>query len=123
LFRVRVTAFCSPPGDCAVHIECPIGAAWGVEQPQWRGATQFTWTARIGTPGRRHVNGESPGSAPPSGGRGWQLKAIRGRPPSSIVTPKKGIVVTEPGHPGKDVPIGTLKAILCSAGLEGKEKD
>jgi predicted RNA binding protein YcfA (HicA-like mRNA interferase family) len=28
-----------------------------------------------------------------------------------------------PGHPGKDIPVGTLKAILRSAGLERKEED
>jgi len=28
------------------------------------------------------------------------------------------MVVTVSGHPGKDVPVGTLKAILKSAGLE-----
>jgi predicted RNA binding protein YcfA (HicA-like mRNA interferase family) len=28
------------------------------------------------------------------------------------------MVVTIPGHPGKDVPIGTLKAILKSVGIE-----
>jgi len=33
------------------------------------------------------------------------------------------MVVTVPGQPGKDVPVGTLKAILRSAGLEGKEND
>ena len=32
--------------------------------------------------------------------------------------PGKGLVVTVPGHLGKDVPVGTLKAILRSAGLE-----
>jgi predicted RNA binding protein YcfA (HicA-like mRNA interferase family) len=31
------------------------------------------------------------------------------------------MVVTVPGQLGKDVPTGTLKAILRSAGLEGKE--
>jgi predicted RNA binding protein YcfA (HicA-like mRNA interferase family) len=33
------------------------------------------------------------------------------------------MVVTVPGQPGKDVPVGTLKAILRSAGLEKKEED
>jgi predicted RNA binding protein YcfA (HicA-like mRNA interferase family) len=33
------------------------------------------------------------------------------------------MVVTVPGKLGKDVPIGTLKAILRSAGLEGLEED
>jgi predicted RNA binding protein YcfA (HicA-like mRNA interferase family) len=37
-----------------------------------------------------------------------------------FVLPQKGMVVTVPGHAGKDVPVGTLKAILRSAGLEGK---
>ena len=35
--------------------------------------------------------------------------------------PTKGMVVTVAGHLGKDVPAGTLKAILRSAGLERKE--
>jgi predicted RNA binding protein YcfA (HicA-like mRNA interferase family) len=30
-------------------------------------------------------------------------------------------VVTIPGHPGDDVPTGTLKAILKAAGLEDKQ--
>ncbi|MFN0103279.1 MAG: type II toxin-antitoxin system HicA family toxin [Bryobacteraceae bacterium] len=29
-------------------------------------------------------------------------------------------MVTVPGNPGDDIPIGTLKAILKSAALEGK---
>src|ERR1700738_1022020 len=33
------------------------------------------------------------------------------------------MVVTVPGHPGKDIPIGTLKAILRSAVLEEKEEE
>jgi predicted RNA binding protein YcfA (HicA-like mRNA interferase family) len=33
------------------------------------------------------------------------------------------MVVTVPGLPGKDVPLGTLKAILRSAGLEEAKKD
>lgn len=33
--------------------------------------------------------------------------------------PLKPNVVTIPGHPGDDVPKGTLKAILKAAGLEG----
>jgi predicted RNA binding protein YcfA (HicA-like mRNA interferase family) len=32
------------------------------------------------------------------------------------------MVVTVPGHPGKDVPIGTLKSILKSAELEEDEE-
>jgi predicted RNA binding protein YcfA (HicA-like mRNA interferase family) len=32
------------------------------------------------------------------------------------------MVVTVPGQFGKDVPVGTLKAILKSAGLEGEQK-
>jgi predicted RNA binding protein YcfA (HicA-like mRNA interferase family) len=48
---------------------------------------------------------------------GWTLKATRGSH-RQFLHPRKGMVVTVPGHPGKDVPIGTLKAILRSAGLE-----
>jgi predicted RNA binding protein YcfA (HicA-like mRNA interferase family) len=32
------------------------------------------------------------------------------------------MVVTVPGHPGKDVPIGTLKSILKSAGIWDDEE-
>lgn len=35
--------------------------------------------------------------------------------------PAKPHVVTVPGSPGDDIPIGTLKAILRSAGLEEKK--
>ncbi|MBV8731353.1 MAG: type II toxin-antitoxin system HicA family toxin [Acidobacteriia bacterium] len=34
--------------------------------------------------------------------------------------PSKSNVVTSPGRPGDDLPIGTLKAILRAAGLEVK---
>ncbi len=53
---------------------------------------------------------------------GWQLKTMRGSH-RQYRRPGKGMVVTVPGHPGKDVPVGTLKAILRSAGLEEKEKN
>ena len=53
---------------------------------------------------------------------GWQLKTIRGSH-RQYRHPSKGMVVTVPGHPAKDVPVGTLKAILRSAGLEEKEKN
>jgi predicted RNA binding protein YcfA (HicA-like mRNA interferase family) len=33
------------------------------------------------------------------------------------------MIVTVPGQLGKDVPVGTLRAILRSAGLEGKGED
>jgi predicted RNA binding protein YcfA (HicA-like mRNA interferase family) len=33
------------------------------------------------------------------------------------------MVVTVPGQPGKDVPVGTLKAIFRSTGLKQKEED
>jgi predicted RNA binding protein YcfA (HicA-like mRNA interferase family) len=32
------------------------------------------------------------------------------------------MVVTVPGHPGKDIPIGTLKSILKSAGIDEDEE-
>jgi predicted RNA binding protein YcfA (HicA-like mRNA interferase family) len=32
--------------------------------------------------------------------------------------PSKPSVVTVPGHPGDDLPVGTLKSILKAAGLE-----
>jgi predicted RNA binding protein YcfA (HicA-like mRNA interferase family) len=49
--------------------------------------------------------------------KGWRLKATRGSH-RQFQHPGKGMVVTIPGHPGKDVPIGTLKAILKSVGIE-----
>lgn len=50
---------------------------------------------------------------------GWRLKKTKGSH-RQFIYPGKGMVVTVPGHPGKDVPIGTLKAILRSSGLEKK---
>jgi len=52
---------------------------------------------------------------------GWQLKTTRGSH-RQYRHPDKGLVVTVAGHPGKDVPVGTLKAIFRSAGLEGREE-
>ena len=49
--------------------------------------------------------------------KGWRLKATRGSH-RQFRHPEKGMVVTVSGHPAKDVPIGTLKAILRSTGLE-----
>jgi predicted RNA binding protein YcfA (HicA-like mRNA interferase family) len=51
---------------------------------------------------------------------GWRLKTTRGGH-RQFRHPYKGMVVTVPGQAGKDVPVGTLKAILRSAGLERKE--
>jgi predicted RNA binding protein YcfA (HicA-like mRNA interferase family) len=51
---------------------------------------------------------------------GWRLKATKGSH-RQFLHPQKGMVVTVPGQAGKDVPTGTLKAILRSAGLERKE--
>ena len=53
---------------------------------------------------------------------GWQLKRVKGSH-RQFRHPNRGGVVTVAGHPGKDVPAGTLKAILRGAGLEEKEKD
>jgi len=53
---------------------------------------------------------------------GWRLKTTKGSH-RQFLHPKKGMVVTVPGQPGKDVPVGTLKAILRSAGLEKKEEN
>jgi predicted RNA binding protein YcfA (HicA-like mRNA interferase family) len=50
---------------------------------------------------------------------GWRLKATKGSH-RQFLHPQKGLVVTVPGQPGKDVPVETLKAILRSAGLERK---
>jgi len=51
--------------------------------------------------------------------RGWRLKATRGSH-RQFRHPQKGIVVTVPGQLGKDVPVGTLKSILRSAGLDNE---
>jgi len=53
---------------------------------------------------------------------GWRLKRIKGSH-RQFRHLQKGMVVTVSGQPGKDVPIGTLKSILRSAGLEKKEED
>ena len=53
---------------------------------------------------------------------GWVLKATRGSH-RQYRHPDKGWVVTVPGHPSKDVPIGTMRAILRSAGLEIRETE
>jgi predicted RNA binding protein YcfA (HicA-like mRNA interferase family) len=53
---------------------------------------------------------------------GWRLKATKGSH-RQFRHPEKGLVVTVPGHPVKDIPVETLKAILRSAGLEEKEDD
>jgi predicted RNA binding protein YcfA (HicA-like mRNA interferase family) len=50
---------------------------------------------------------------------GWRLKTTRGSH-CQFQRPEKGMVMTVPGQPGKDVPAGALKAILRSAGLEKK---
>jgi predicted RNA binding protein YcfA (HicA-like mRNA interferase family) len=50
---------------------------------------------------------------------GWRLKATRGSH-QQFRHPEKGMVVTVAGKPGNDIPIGTLKAILRSAGLNPK---
>jgi predicted RNA binding protein YcfA (HicA-like mRNA interferase family) len=51
---------------------------------------------------------------------GWRLKTTRGSH-RQFRHPQKGMVVTVPGQPGKDVPVGTLKAILRSTELDSKE--
>ena len=53
---------------------------------------------------------------------GWRLRTTRGSH-RQFLHPQEGRVVTVPGQLGKDVPVGTLKAILRSAGLEGKEEE
>jgi predicted RNA binding protein YcfA (HicA-like mRNA interferase family) len=50
---------------------------------------------------------------------GWRLKATRGSH-RQFKHAHKTMVVTVPGHLGKDVPTGTLKAILRAAGLDAK---
>jgi predicted RNA binding protein YcfA (HicA-like mRNA interferase family) len=53
---------------------------------------------------------------------GWRLRATKGSH-RQFRHPHKGMVVTVPGQEGKDVPVGTLRAILRSAGLDKKEED
>jgi predicted RNA binding protein YcfA (HicA-like mRNA interferase family) len=53
---------------------------------------------------------------------GWTLKATKGSH-RQFLHPAKGMVVTVPGQLGKDVPIGTLKAILRSASLDIKQEN
>jgi predicted RNA binding protein YcfA (HicA-like mRNA interferase family) len=50
---------------------------------------------------------------------GWRLKKTKGSH-RQFRHPAKGMVVTVPGQLGKDLPLGTLRAILRSAGLEGE---
>ena len=52
---------------------------------------------------------------------GWRLKTIRGSH-RQYRHPGKGMVVTVAGQPNTDVPIGTLKAILRSSGLERRRE-
>ncbi|MCA2971400.1 MAG: type II toxin-antitoxin system HicA family toxin [Acidobacteriaceae bacterium] len=49
---------------------------------------------------------------------GWVLRATRGSR-RQFKHPQSASVVTIAGHPGNDVPIGTLRAILKAAELEG----
>jgi predicted RNA binding protein YcfA (HicA-like mRNA interferase family) len=53
---------------------------------------------------------------------GWRLKKTKGSH-RQFLHPQKGMVVTVPGQLGKDVPVGTLKSIFRSTGLEKKEED
>ena len=53
---------------------------------------------------------------------GWRLKATRGSH-RQYLHPRKGMVVTVPGQPGKDVPLGTPKAISEVPAWEGEESD
>jgi len=51
---------------------------------------------------------------------GWRLKSTKGSH-RQFLHPGKGMVVTVAGQPGKDVPVGTLKAIMRSAGLKRED--
>ena len=53
---------------------------------------------------------------------GWRLKTTKGSH-HQFRHPTKGMVVTVPGQLGRDVPAGTLKAILRSAGLDKKREE
>ncbi|MBK7927110.1 MAG: type II toxin-antitoxin system HicA family toxin [Bryobacterales bacterium] len=49
---------------------------------------------------------------------GWVLRSTRGSH-RQFKHSQKPAVVTVTGHPGQDLPIGTLRAILKAADLEG----
>jgi len=49
---------------------------------------------------------------------GWVLRSTKGSH-RQFKHPTKPLVVTVAGHPGKDVPIGTLRAILKAAEMGG----
>jgi len=53
---------------------------------------------------------------------GWRLKRTKGSH-RQFNHPREGLIVTVPGQLGKDVPVGTLKAILRSAKVETKQED
>ena len=48
---------------------------------------------------------------------GWRLRGTKGSH-RQFKHSQKNMVVTVPGQMGKDVPVGTLKAILKTAGLD-----
>jgi len=52
--------------------------------------------------------------------KAWRLKTTRGSH-RQFLHLHKGMVVTVPGQQGKDVPTGTLRAILRSAEIDPKE--
>jgi len=53
---------------------------------------------------------------------GWRLKTTKGSH-RQFLHPKKGMVVTVPGQPGKDVPVGNAEGYSsqCRTGKEGGE--
>jgi len=51
--------------------------------------------------------------------KGWKLRATRGSH-RQFKHPTKPMIVTVAGHAGRDVPIGTLRAILKAAELDGE---
>ncbi len=48
---------------------------------------------------------------------GWRLRGVRGSH-RQFKHPERPMLVTVAGHPGKDVPIGTLRSILKIAVLK-----
>jgi predicted RNA binding protein YcfA (HicA-like mRNA interferase family) len=52
---------------------------------------------------------------------GWVLDRTRGDH-RQFIHPKRPGVVTVAGNPGRDVPTGTLNAILKAAGLKGESR-
>lgn len=67
-----------------------------------------------------HWNGEGQGPDTDGGVRGLEARSNYGSH-RHFKHSRRPNVVTIPGHPGDDVPVGTMKSILRAAGLEEKK--